>query len=275
MNYIEKERNIINKTRIPNTIQSLKNDFTALGVKKGDILLVHSSLSQLGWTVGGSISVIDALIGVIEIKGTLIMPAFSSGNTDPKGWQYPPVPKEWYQIIREQMPPFHVDKAPTRGMGSIAETFRKYPGVLRSNHPVSSFSAWGKYAQYITQDHNLQYDLGEGSPLARIYELDGRVLLLGVDHSSNTSIHLAEYRSEYKEKYYKPQGSSILVENERQWAQWEELNMITDDFESLGREFETRVGIVPKKVGLAEARLFSQRDLVDFAVDWIRKNRLQ
>lgn len=275
MKHIENERDVVNKTTIPNTIQSLKDSFTALGVKKGDILIVHSSLTQLGWTVGGPVSVIDALMSIIKKEGTLVMPTFSSGNTDPKEWQYPTVPKEWFPTIRDQMPAFHIDKTPTRGMGVIAETFRKYPGVVRSNHPVSSFSAWGKYAKYITQNHRLEYDLGEGSPLARIYELDGKVLLLGVDHSSNTSIHLAEYRSEYKEKYYKPQESSILVENERQWAQWEELNVITDDFEHLGRDFETKLGIVPEKVGLADARLFSQRDLVDFAVDWIRKNRLQ
>ena len=212
MNYIEKEKDIINITITPNTIESLKDDFKSLGLKQGDIILVHSSLSQLGWTVGGPVSVIDALISVLGEEATLIMPSFSSGNTDPKEWQYPPVPKEWFPIIREQMPAFHIDKTPTRGMGIIAETFRKYPGVVRSNHPVSSFSAWGKYAKYITQGHKLECDLGEESPLARIYELDGKIVLLGVNHSSNSSIHLAEYRSEYKEKYFKPQGSSILIE---------------------------------------------------------------
>ena len=275
MTYIEKEHNVIKKTSTPNTIDSLKDDFTALGVKQGDIILMHSSLSQLGWTVVGPVSVIDALLSTIGKRGTLIMPSFSSGNTNPVGWQYPPVPKEWCSIIRDNMPAFNTDKTPSRAMGKIAETFRKYPKVIRSNHPVSSFSAWGKYAKYITQNHKLAYDLGEGSPLARIYELDGKVLLLGVNHSSNTSIHLAEYRSDYKDKYYKPQGSSILVGKERHWVQWEELNMITDDFENIGRDFETNLGIVPKKVGIAETRLFSQRDLVDFAIAWIRKNRLQ
>jgi len=275
MNYIEKEKDIINITITPNTIESLKDDFKSLGLKQGDIILVHSSLSQLGWTVGGPVSVIDALISVLGEEGTLIMPTFSSGSTDPKDWQYPPVPKEWFPIIREQMPAFHIDKTPTRGMGIIAETFRKYPGVVRSNHPVSSFSAWGKHAHYITQDHTLESDLGEGSPLARIYELDGKVLLLGVTHSSNTSIHLAEYRSSYKEKHFKPNGSSIIVNGKRQWVQWNELNLITDDFEDIGNDFETIMSILPKKVGLADARLFSQRSLVDFANDWISKNRTQ
>ncbi|MFW9930294.1 MAG: aminoglycoside N(3)-acetyltransferase [Candidatus Thorarchaeota archaeon] len=275
MNFVQKELEIIKKTLNPNTIQTLTNDFKVLGVKWADILLVHSSLSKLGWTVGGPVSVIDALIGIIGKEGTIIMPSFSSGNTDPIGWQNPPVPKEWCSTIRQSMPAFHVDKTPTIAMGTIAETFRKYPGVIRSNHPVSSFSAWGNYAEYITKNHKLESDLGEESPLARIYELDGKILLLGVTHSSNTSIHLAEYRGEYKDKYYNPNGSSIIVNGKRQWVQWEELNLITDDFEELGHEFEIKKGIISKKVGIADARLFSQRDLVDFAVEWIRKNRPQ
>ena len=203
------------------------------------------------------------------------MPAFTSGNTDPSEWQCPPVPKSWWSIIREHTPGFHVDKTPTRGVGIIPETFRKYPGVIRSNHPDSSFCAWGEHAKFITKNHSLDSDLGEGSPLARIYELDGKVLLLGVSHSSNTSIHLAEYRSDYKEKYYKSQGSSILVNNKRQWVQWKELNLITDDFEDIGCDFEIKLAITPTKVGLADTRLFSQRQLVDFAIEWIRKNRTQ
>jgi aminoglycoside 3-N-acetyltransferase len=275
MNYIEKEWNVIKKTSMPNTIESLTDDFRNLGVVEGDIILLHSSLSQLGWTVGGPVSVIDALLNVIGKKGTLIIPTFSAGNTDPSEWQNPPVPKSWWPIIREHIPAFHVDKTPTRGVGIIPESFRKYPGVIRSNHPDSSFCAWGKYAKFITNNHSLDSDLGEGSPLARIYELDGKVLLLGVGHSSNTSIHLAEYRSDYKEKYYISQGSSILVNNKRQWVQWKELNIITDDFEDIGHDFETKMAIVIKKVGLADARLFSQTQLVDFAIDWIRKNRTQ
>jgi len=275
MNFIQKELDIIKKTSTPNTIQSLRDDFRTLGIKLGDLLLVHSSLSQLGWTLGGPISVIDALLSIIGKKGTLVMPSFSSGNTDPQEWQYPPVPKTWHSIIRDNMPPFHVDKTPTRGMGIIAETFRKYPDVIRSNHPTSSFCAQGKYARYITENHRLEYDLGERSPLAKIYELNGKILLLGVGHSSNTSIHLAEYQSDYGDKYYKKQGSSVMVNEKREWVEWNELNLITDDFEELGGAFEQKVKINHGKVGLAETKFFSQRNLVDFAIVWIRKNRTQ
>ena len=58
-----------------------------------------------------------------------------------------------------------------------------------------SFAAWGKHAEFVTDGHSLDNGLGETSPLARVYDLDGYVLLLGVDYDSNTSFHLAEYRA--------------------------------------------------------------------------------
>jgi len=267
------EREVVQSTQNPNTITTLKHDFEALGVKPGLVVLMHSSLSKIGWTVGGPVAVIKALMQTLTPEGTLIMPTFSSDNTEPSQWENPPVPESWWNTIRNNMPAFHPEITPTREMGIIVNTFRKWPNVIRSNHPVSSFAAWGKYAELITQDHKLTSDLGENSPIARIYELNGHILLVGVPHENNSSLHLGEYRSIYPNKKKRLNGSAMLINNKRQWVEWEELYLNSDDFDQLGADFESNINYFPGKVGLADARLLSQRAMVDFAVDWIKKNR--
>ncbi len=272
-NRIKKELDSITKAKIPNTINSLKRDFISLGVKPGAVIIMHSSLSKIGWIAGGSVAVIDAIMDVLTPEGTLVMPTCTGSNTEPSKCQNPPVPESWWSIIRENTPAFHPDKTPTRGMGKIPETFRKYPGVLRSNHPVSSFSAWGKHARFVTDNHQLESDLGEGSPLARLYDLNGEILLLGVPHTNNTMLHLAEYRCDYPDKTFIEQGAAVFRNNKREWITWKEMDNFSDDFDELGLAYEQSIGYQPKKVGQAEACLLPIREMVDFAQNWMVKNR--
>lgn len=267
------EEEVVRITQHPNTITTLKHDFETLGLKPGLVVIMHSSLSKIGWTVGGPVAVIKALMQILTSEGTLVMPTFSGDNTDPSQWENPPVPESWWNIIRNEMPAYNPKITPTRGVGIIADTFRKWPNVIRSNHPVSSFAAWGKYSDYIIKDHKLTADLGENSPLARIYELDGQILLLGVSHENNSSLHLAEYRSEYPNKQVRLNASAMFLNNKRQWVEWEELDLNSDDFKQLGKDFESKINYIPGKIGLAEARLLSQREIVDFSVEWFKENR--
>jgi len=269
----ETEGSVVNYTKQPNTISSLKRDFIALGIKPGDIIIMHSSLSKIGWTVGGSVAVIKSMMDLLTPDGTLVMPTFTSDNSEPSEWENPPVPKSWWDTIRNEMPAFNPKITPTRGMGLIVETFRNWPDVLRNNHPVSSFAAWGKHANFIIENHDLEADLGEGSPIARLYELNGLILLLGVTHENNTSLHLAEYRSEFPGKKYNNTGSAMMVKNQRKWVEWKELELNSDDFEQLGTEFESRFDFKLGKIGEAKARLISLRTIVDFGIKWLPKNR--
>jgi aminoglycoside 3-N-acetyltransferase len=258
----------------PVTVDSLKKDLTALGVKPGMVLLVHSSLSSLGWVCGKSVAVIEALESILTEKGTLVMPTHSGELSEPSYWQHPPIPEVWWQTVRETMPAFQSDLTPTREMGLIPETFRKQHGVLRSYHPQVSFAAWGNYAKEITENHRLEYGLGENSPLARVYDLQGHVLLLGVGHGNNTSLHLAEHRATYKSKKVIRQGAPIFVNGGRVWQTFEDLEGDSEDFEIIGAAFAEETGLEQVgRVGLAKARLITQPELVDFAVHWMEQNR--
>ena len=270
------ESQVVQKTETLATVESLRADFETLGIEKGMVLLVHSSLSAMGWVCGGAVAVIIALQEVLGETGTLVMPTHSTDLSDPSQWKNPPVPESWWETIRETMPAYDPDLTPTRSMGKVAETFRKQKDVIRSAHPQSSFCARGPQASYVIDNHSIAFGFGEHSPLARIYDLQGYVLLLGVDHSRNTSIHLAEYRADFPSKRLIQEGAPISQGGARTWATFEDIDVDDSDFDRLGADFlHADAGTVVQqgKVGVANCQLMPQRAVVDYAVHWLAENR--
>jgi aminoglycoside 3-N-acetyltransferase len=265
----------------PLTQGAIARALNALGVASGDILLVHSSLRALGWVAGGAHAVVLALRDAIGPHGTLAMPTHSSHLSDPGKWRAPPVPADWWPIIRAETPAFDAALTPTRNMGAIVEAFRHVPGVLRSSHPLTSFAAAGPQAAAIVADHRLGSGMGEHSPLARLYERNARVLLLGVGHGNNTSLHLAETRATFAGKQTHTEGAPVLQDGERRWITFDELVWNDDDFTTIGAAFGAaseerggaRGGERTGAVGVATARLMAMRALVDFGVLWMEANR--
>ncbi|QLH78749.1 AAC(3) family N-acetyltransferase [Halosimplex rubrum] len=268
------ERDAVDRVDEPATTETLTDDLRGLGVRPGDTLLVHSSLSALGWVCGDAQAVVDALREAVTDTGTLVMPAHTGQYTDPEMWSNPPVPDDWVETVRAERPPFRPESTPTRGMGAVAECFRGYPDTVRSRHPTVSFAARGAGAEAVVADHAYDEGLGEKSPLAEVYDRDGRVLLLGTGYDTNTSIHLAEYRADFP-KARTTNDAPVLDDGERVRVEYEDIETDTSDFEELGAAFEEGVpGAVERgTVGAADARLVDQPALVDFAVEWFEDNR--
>lgn len=267
------EEKTVQSTDFPLSRHSLAAKLREIGLAEGQTVVVHMAMSKLGWMPGGAEAVIHALMDVLGESGTLMMPTHTGDNSDPTEWQHPPVPESWWQMIRDETPAFDPLRSPSREMGRVAELFRTWPNVIRSNHPTLSFAAYGKHAKFLTDEHVLEEDVGNRSPLGRLYELDGHVLLLGVNHRNNTSLHLAEFRANYRGKRQTRAGSAMLVNGKREWVWYDALAFYMDDFNQIGEAFHKEMAVPIQKITNADARFFKQRALVDFAVEWMEKNR--
>ncbi len=270
----ENERHLVEATKEPITKKRLVEDLHRAGIESGDTVLVHTSMRSIGWIVGGAVTAIAALMDAVTKEGTLVMPTQSTENGEPSRWQRPAVPENWWETIREEMPPYDPEITPTRKMGIIAETFRKYPRVFRSPHPQASFGAWGKMAQYVVEKHPVDDVFGDNSPLGRLYDLDAKILLIGIGLNANTSLHHAEFRAKLPNMPREHLGVAVLDNGRRVWKTWEQIEYNDDDFPKIAADFEERTGRTPVFIGQAESHLFPMRDLTDFGVKWLQKNRV-
>lgn len=260
------ERQIVLKQNIIEALQTV-------GVQPGQTIMVHTSLSRLGFVCGGAQIVIESLLECVGESGTIMMPTQSWKNLDPETGVHWEEPQEWWQTIRDNWPAYDKNITPTNTMGVVAEMFRKWPGTLRSNHPARSVAAWGKYAKYLTEDHDLSNIFGEDSPIGKLYELDGYVLLIGVDYDKNTSLHLADVRAEYPGKHMITESSAIMQDGKRVWKTYKTLYVDGEDFTDIGQAFENHCNVKKTALGNGKLTFMKQRDLVDFAIKWIEKNR--
>lgn len=257
----------------PATVASLSADLRALGLPYGATVMVHSSLSRLGYVAGGAHAVVAALLEVLGADGTLVMPTHSGDLSDPAAWRSPPAPEAWWQTIRDEMPPFDAELTPTRQMGAIVECFRHVRGARRSDHPTVSAAALGPNTDTVVDGHGLAHGLGESSPQARLYELDSWVLLRGVTHANNTSLHLAEYRAEFPNKPWTTHSSPVRRDGRRHWVTYDDLEDGSDDFEQIGDAF-AETGLERQgPIAAGQGRLSRVRDIVDFGVRWIETHR--
>ncbi|MFI6338151.1 aminoglycoside N(3)-acetyltransferase [Streptomyces sp. NPDC050535] len=258
------------------TESHLTHQLTDLGLEAGSVLLVHASLRSLGKVEGGAVTVLRALRRALGPDGTVIVPTFTSDNSDTSAAHRERVrglSDEARAAFRRHMPPFDPATTPSTGMGVLAETIRLHPESLRSAHPQTSFAALGPRAVKVTADHSPDCHLGEQSPLARLYDLRAHILLLGVTFDSCTAFHLGEYRLDSPPR--RSYRCVIHRDGRRQWWQYDDVALDDSDFAALGTDFEhadpaaVRVGTV----GTARCRLLNLVNAVDHAQDWFPTHR--
>ncbi len=267
---------------LPHTLASITADLRAIGLSEGDTVIVHTSLKKVGFVVSGPKAVVEALMSVVTESGTVIMPAFTTDYTDPLDWRYKPPPRDWAEFVRSNLLPFDPATTPSHEAGAVAELFRTYPTVLRNDHPIVSYAAWGRDAEFAVTGAELGMMDGETSPLARIYDLDGKVLLLGVGYGACTSIHLATRRQ--TDPPIMPRSIPTWDESGQvHWNTYPDVLQPGDldqpvieqrklRFSDVGTAFEGTGAVTFGQVGNAETRLFRQRALVDFTTEYFNSH---
>ncbi|MDQ0797690.1 aminoglycoside N(3)-acetyltransferase [Streptomyces sp. B1I3] len=248
-----------------------------LGVERGGVLLVHASMRSAGEDAEAMAHALRRSLGP---QGTLVVPSFTPENSDTSPFYLSRVRglgAEARAALRAAMPPF--DRATTPAspsMGRLAETVRLAPEAVRSGHPQTSFAAVGPAAATLLARHRPDCHLGEDSPLARLYEADAQVLLLGTGFATCSAFHLAEYRlPAAPRRLYR---CVIAPDGGRRWWEYEDVELDDSDFAALGGDFERAdvTGAVRRgRVGAAPCRLFPLRAAVDFATGWLVEHRVR
>jgi aminoglycoside 3-N-acetyltransferase len=251
---------------------SLADDIRRIGVQAGDTVLAHSSLRAIGWVQGGARTVVRALLDVLGLAGTLVVPTQTADNRDPASWDDPPVPAAYWPQIRAQLPAFDPARSPSHRMGAVAECVRTWPGAIRSGHPQTSFAALGPAAAGLLAGHRLESQLGESSPLARLEEIGAKILLLGVGFDRCTAFHLAEYR--LPNPPIMANSAAVATPIGRTWMQFPGVALDSADFAALGADLQARTDLVTAGVvGAAATRLLPLPADVAYAQGWLSVHR--
>jgi aminoglycoside 3-N-acetyltransferase len=252
------------------TPSRLRADLAALGLRAGDTVMLHAAMRAIGPVMGGPNTVVEALLATLGPTGTLMMYV---------GWHDLPdfiddLPPDEREAYEREHPPFDLATArAVRDHGILAEVVRTWPGAERSANPEASMVAIGAAADALTRDHPRDYGYGPGSPLARLIERGGRVLLLGAPLDTITLLHYAENVAQMRDKRTVRYRYPALVEAQRVWIAVEDFNTgephADYSFEGITRAYLATGRGQTGTVGHVHGHLFDAADLTAFAVAWL------
>jgi len=156
------------------------------GVREGDLVFAHSSVSAFGHVQGGADAVVDALLQAVGPEGTVLVPTFTSGTVKASGMLYRGL----------NVDPFH--QALTRvWTGAVPRAFLKRPGVVRSSHPSHSVAGIGPLAEQCLRDQRADHPaVGATSAFAHLAELGAKIVYVGASPLSSTFLHYLETKLE-------------------------------------------------------------------------------
>jgi aminoglycoside 3-N-acetyltransferase len=253
-------------TKTPITRSRLVADLERLGVRSGATAMVHASLSSLGWVVGGSQTVIEALLTCLGPDGTLC--AQASWEDIPFG--HASWPEHWRATYEAEFPPFDPQlSAAAPYEGRLAERIRTWPGAHRSANPATGIAAVGPHAAELTARHRLDDGFGPGTPYARIVDAAGQVVLLGAPLRTISLLHHAESIARAPKRW-----TTYRLPLPTGWTTIRELDVWNGAYpdHELGAIAAAALAAGVGRcgsVGAAASHVFDAAELTRFAVAWL------
>jgi len=270
MNMSKTQEDVIAKTKHPITKTDIVKGLRKLGLKTDGKVEVHTKLSSFGYIINKEYDVIDALLDVVK-EGVIIMPAHTSENSDPTFWENPPVPKEWIPIIKNNKRPFDKRIYMPERVGKTPAAFLKYPNVERTNHPIESLAIYNQTNDPTWLDHSLSQD-DDVHPLYKLTQEEGKILFLGTDFQTCTSVHLTE---KYATTVIKKEDIVALIEDEKtinKTCITYEFDDELDHFDEIAKRYINEYQGTPYykevKIGLATCTLIDAEALYDIAYEF-------
>lgn len=234
----------------PKTQAEVVAQLVALGVERGGVLLVHTAFSKVRPVEGGPEGLIAALREALGPEGTLVMPSWSGDADEP------------FDPARSEC---------DADLGIVPQIFSRLPGVLRSNH-AHAFAAVGpKASQVLSDELPLPPHIPE-SPVGRVRDLNGQVLLLGVNHDADTTVHLGELEASVP--YRLPKYVTVLEDGATVRVAYGENDHCCQRFGFVDDWLRAEGVQTEGVVGHARARLARSRSIVDVVVRELSRDPL-
>ena len=258
------------------TRASLREDVERLGIGPNDTVMVHAAMSRFGGLMNGPDAFIAALRDAVGPQGTILAYTDWDGAYDALLDADGRVPPEW----RAHIPPF--DPAASRAVrdnGILAEFIRTTPGARRSGNTGASVAAIGARADWLTADHPLDYGYGPGSPLAKLIEAGGKVLMAGAPPDTMTLLHHAEHLARIPGKRVRRYEVPLATADGVTWRMVEEFNtsvavvpaLADDYFKEVVEAFLATGQGSPGVIGEAPSLLVDASAVCSFAVAWLER----
>ncbi|HSH65974.1 MAG TPA: AAC(3) family N-acetyltransferase [Bacteroidia bacterium] len=243
----------------------IETDLRNIGIKEGDNVMLHSSLSKIGYVENGPKTLVDAVLNIIGEKGTLLCPSFAH--------------QTFSKYYLDTDPVFDIVNSPSKA-GAVTEYIRKLPGVRRSFHPTDAVCAIGPLADYFTNSHFGQLTPhNENSPFYKLTVKNGKILNIGVPLSTScTNVHVIEDVIDFNLPVYHKKIYNVKMINEN-GEQCHMKTKVHDPLFSQKRKPDELIPLFQKegimkfgKIGEASANLVQAKGLLEVMIKLYQQN---